>query len=331
MKQIDVIIPWVDGNDPEWQAVFNKYTGKADERDSNTKARYRDWDNLQYLFRGIEKFMPWVRTVHLVTCGQKPSWLNLNAPKLNFVTHREFIPNDCLPTFSIRPIELNIHRIEGLAERFIYFNDDFFVLQPLTEDFFFKDGKPVDIAALNALNPGSSRTLVSINNLLQINKHFKKSEVIQKNKSLWFKFSYGKFLFKTLCLIPWDFIPGFQDTHMPQPFLKSTYNEVWDKCGDVLSECTRHRFRDISDVNQSLFRYWQIALGNISGCNSFKNRCYYLVDDCNVDNLVSDIKSRRKPILIMNDGDNIIDFETAKQRVIDAFDTILPEKSSFEL
>ena len=57
-SDIDIVIPWVDGSDPEWQEEFRKYAAKEMGRDSNTEIRYRDWDNLQYLFRGIEKFAP---------------------------------------------------------------------------------------------------------------------------------------------------------------------------------------------------------------------------------------------------------------------------------
>ena len=70
--QIDIVIPWVDGSDPEWQQEYRKYAALEMGRDNNTEIRYRDWDNLQYLFRGIEKFAPWVRKVHFVTTGQKP-------------------------------------------------------------------------------------------------------------------------------------------------------------------------------------------------------------------------------------------------------------------
>lgn len=94
---------------------------------------------LQYWFRGVEKFAPWVNRIYFVTWGHIPSWLNLSHPKLKVVRHEEFIPTDYLPTFSSHPIELNLHRIKGLSERFVYFNDDTFLIRPvLQEDFFQK-------------------------------------------------------------------------------------------------------------------------------------------------------------------------------------------------
>jgi hypothetical protein len=330
-SDIDVIIPWVDGNDPEWQKVYREYIPLSNGREKNGAFRFRDWDNLQYLFRGIEKFMPWVRKVHLVTCGQKPSWLNLSASKLNFVTHEDFIPKECLPTFSVRPIELNIHRIPGLADKFIYFNDDFFVLKPMKPSNFFRKGLPVDIAALDVLQVYKSRCLVMANNTRVINNHFRKSDAISRYKSLWLKPSYGKHLFKTVSLLQWPFFPGFQDTHLPQPFLKSTFEEVWSMCGDILEETSKHKFRDISDVNQSLMRYWQIASGNISPYNVFNYRKYFLITDKNIDRVVRAVSHPAFPLFILNDSEEISDFEATKEMVRSAFEKVLPEKSSFEI
>ena len=43
----------------------------------------------------------------------------------NQVTHDEIFPNKShLPTFSSPAIETHLHRIEGLADNFIYLNDD---------------------------------------------------------------------------------------------------------------------------------------------------------------------------------------------------------------
>ncbi len=62
---IDIVIPWVDSNDEEWQKEKAKYseTGNVDSR----IIRYREWDNLQYVFRGIELNLPWIRKIHFIT------------------------------------------------------------------------------------------------------------------------------------------------------------------------------------------------------------------------------------------------------------------------
>ena len=122
---IDFVVTWVDGNDPIWQAEKAKYS--PNKNADNRNVRFRDWDNMQYWFRAVEKFAPWVNKIHFVTYGHLPKWLNTDNPKLNIVKHSDFIPKEYLPTFSSHSIELNLHRIEGLAERFVYFNDDMFL------------------------------------------------------------------------------------------------------------------------------------------------------------------------------------------------------------
>lgn len=134
---IDFVIIWVDGNDKQWQAEKAKYDGKT-VTNANSEVRFRDWDNLQYWFRGVEKFAPWVNKIHFVTWGHLPKWLDTTNPKLNIVNHKDYIPSKYLPTFNSHTIELNLHRIEGLAEQFVYFNDDMFITAPTKPDDFSK-------------------------------------------------------------------------------------------------------------------------------------------------------------------------------------------------
>ena len=138
--KIDFVIPWVDGGDTEWLEEKKKYT--VNKGADNSVNRYRDWDNLQYWFRGIEKFAPWVNRIHFITWGHLPEWLNVNHPKLNVVRHEDYIPKQYLPVFSANPIELNIHRIKGLEEQFVYLNDDTFFVRETNPEDFFKNGKP---------------------------------------------------------------------------------------------------------------------------------------------------------------------------------------------
>ena len=62
--KMDFVILWVDGNDEKWIEEKNKYL----ELKGDTKAnRFRDCENMQYLFRGIEKFAPWVNKIFFIT------------------------------------------------------------------------------------------------------------------------------------------------------------------------------------------------------------------------------------------------------------------------
>ena len=331
METIDIVIPWVDGSDPEWQSEFKKYSAQATGRDDNSEIRYRDWDNLQYLFRGIEKFTPWVRKVHLITCGQKPKWLNMNAPKLNFVRHEDFIPKEWLPTFSVRPIELNLHRIEGLSEQFVYFNDDYFLLRPVKPERFFHNGLPCDMAILDTLPMGGSRGHMIMNDVNLVNRHFNKNKVLKTQTLKWLNPKYGGQLMRTLALMSFSVFPGFRNHHMPQAYHKSTFREVWEAEEPLLREVSSHRFRDITDVNQYVFRYWQLMSGKFHPVNIVNDSVRYAISDDKIDKLTETIRNQKRDILVTYDTDKISDFEALKNKVNSAFDTILPEKSSFEI
>ena len=133
---IDFIIPWVDGSDPEWIKEFNKYAPENSRLSDSRAIRFRDTGLLKYWFRAVEKFAPWVHTVHFVTNGQLPEWINTECPKLHLVKHSDYIPQEYLPVFSSHPIELMMHKIPGLAEHFVYFNDDFFLTAPIKKEYY---------------------------------------------------------------------------------------------------------------------------------------------------------------------------------------------------
>lgn len=330
-SNIDIVIPWVDGSDPEWQSEFKKYAALSAGRDDNSQIRYRDWDNLQYLFRGIEKFAPWVNKVHLVTTGQKPKWLNMNAPRLNFVKHEDFIPKDWLPTFSVRPIELNLHRIEGLSEQFIYFNDDYFLLRPVKPERFFSNGLPCDMAILDTLPMGGPRGHMLMNDMNVVVNHFSKNNVLKNNFWKYFNPLYGSQLLRSIPLMPFSVFPGFRNHHMPQAFLKSTFREVWEAEKPLLREVSSHRFRDITDVNQYMFRFWQLMSGKFHPVNIVKGTCRYTLSDRDADKLAAAIRAQKSEILVMADSENVSDYSALVTQINAAFDVILSEKSSFEI
>ena len=102
-----------------------------------------------------EKFAPWVRYVFFITDDQKPEWLNMNHPKLKWIKHTDYIPEEYLPAFSSHVIEWNMHRIEDLSENFVYFNDDMFVIDKTSPEDFFRGGLPCDRPSLEILHPRS--------------------------------------------------------------------------------------------------------------------------------------------------------------------------------
>lgn len=142
---IDVVMLWVDGSDPAQQASLARFRPRLPWL-RPSRSRFRDNGELRYALRSIHRNMPWVRTVHIVTNGQVPDWLDVGHPGINLITHDQFYADpSVLPTFSSSAIEANLHRLGrcGVAERFLLFNDDFFIGQPVArEEYVAADGTP---------------------------------------------------------------------------------------------------------------------------------------------------------------------------------------------
>jgi hypothetical protein len=112
--------------------------GMDTEDAATSAARFRDRDELRYSLRSIDMYAPWIRNIYIVTDRQVPHWLDLSHPRVRVVDHTEiFSDPGALPTYNSHAIESQLHHIEGLAEHFLYFNDDVFVGRTLQPDMFF--------------------------------------------------------------------------------------------------------------------------------------------------------------------------------------------------
>ena len=328
---IDFVIIWVDMNDPKWKKEFSKYSGKAvTESNSVSDARFRDYGFLKYWFRGVEKFAPWVRKIHFLTCDQKPDWLDTSNPKLNLVSHKDVIPAEFLPTYNSGVIERYIHRIPGLAEHFVYFNDDFYIIRPVSPARFFKNELPCDIAAFH-YNPSWSQWYKMLqNNIRIINRHFDKKEVMARDHDKWFDKSYGSRARQNYLLKPYGKFITLRTPHNAQPYLKSTFEKVWKAAGKELTETSANRFRDVSDYTQELFRTWQICEGNFEPYNTYcDTKMFPLLIKSK--QAIKAIHDQSYTLICLNDNIHIRNYNEVMSRIRDAFESILPEKSSFEL
>lgn len=328
---IDFVITWVDGGDKVWRkekASYTPFQGNDDDEE-----RYRDWDLLKFWFRGVEQFAPWVRKIHFITWGHLPEWLNTEHPKLNIVRHEDYIPKQYLPVFNSNVLEIYMHKIEGLSEKFVYFNDDFFLTKKIEPEYFFEKGKPCDMLAFqpvvaNAENPVMS--YLYLNNSLVLCKYFDKRENVKQHPGNYFKPGYPPlYFFYNLLELAFPRYTGFYTVHGPSPYCKSTFEEIWNKEGDLLKEMSTHRFRDKGDVTPYLFREWQKLSNQFVPKNIQKQFGYFNIASENK-KLLQTIRQQKKKIICINDQKIGAEFERVKQELQEAFGAILPEVSSFE-
>ena len=327
MNDIDFVLIWVDGDDPSWIDEKKKYVPEKGAFSNPNNARFRDWGLLPYWFRSVERYAPWVRTIHFVTCGHVPPWLNLKHPQLHFVRHEDYIPPQYLPTFSSHTIELNIHRISDLAEHFVYFNDDMFLASPVKPTDFFIGGLPRDCAIRN-IPMLYEIGHVNLNNINLINRAFPFQQQFLSHFWKWLNFRYGVNALRSLLFLPFIEFTGAKNLHVANAYTKTTFNQVWEMFPETLDETCKRKFRNVLDVNQWLFKYWQIVSG------SFYPQWLRFGKTSTIANthfLKTAFFRKKHKAVCLQDCDGIQDISALKQEVQQILKTVFPSKSSFEL
>lgn len=329
-QPIDLILPWVDGNDPLWQEEKNKY----DIEQKTSDVRYESWDNLQYIFRGIEKYMPWVHKVFFVTWGHIPGWMDTSYEKLVIVRHDEYIPEKYLPTFNSNVIEMNYFRIPELGENFILFNDDLFITQPVPETYYFQNNLPCEEAVethfILKADKGMDLQMnyACVNNMVLLNRNFDKRKVISENPGKWFNPAYEERMQQNVNLSYWNNFESFVYPHEAMPMKKSVLKEIWEKEPESLDRASHNRFRAPSDVTQRLITMWQICSGEFIP-HKYRGKLY-LIDKSNYKEAVKAIVNQTYPIVSLNES-GTEDFALIKETVNAALNRLFSEKSRYEL
>jgi hypothetical protein len=205
-----------------------------------------------------------------------------------------------------------------------------FVLRKLLPEYFFVSGLPRDLFALNIVSTDITAHM-KINNIKVLSKYFKKRKVLLKHFRKWFRFENGIELIKSILLLPWPQFTGFFSHHLPQPFLKSTFEKIWSLEKDILELTSSSRFKKSSDVNQFLFKWWQILEGNFvpRSYHHAKNISIWSHDDAL--KAAQLIKGDKLEMICLNDHLSDGTLVESKNVIKAAFETRFPIKSSFEL
>lgn len=335
MAKIDIVVSWLDDGDPVWRSEFNQYKGiesvKISEESANNEARFRDYNTFKYWFRAIETNAPWVNKVYLVTFGHLPKWLNTDHPKLVVVRHEEFIPKEYLPTFSSATIALNLHRIEGLSETFVYFNDDMFLINPTKPTDFFKEDVPCDMLTLVPAQTYEEFNHFAINNMELIHKEFSKKEILKKNifKMINFKTSIP-YLGTTLLQLPYPNISDILHFHLSTPLNKSIYDKLWQRQFKKFDEACKSRFRNTKDVTDWYIRMYSLCSGNFVPKNMYKFG--RIINLKNAKGKFKHILNSKLKEVCLNDAVDLSgeEFNDVMYQMKQAFEEKFPQKSEYE-
>jgi hypothetical protein len=141
IDKIDIIFTWVDYKDKEWTKKKNQDAIKCNNNVMHNNNRYNSSLNeIKYAVRSIEKyFKNKYRNIYFVTnTGGLPSFLKPFA-NLIPIHYETLVGTTC---YNSCTIESYLHKIPGLSEYYIYFNDDMILNKKLhINNFITSDGK----------------------------------------------------------------------------------------------------------------------------------------------------------------------------------------------
>ena len=229
MEKIDAVITWVDGSEPNYKL-------KLEENLKNKKIinrQYTQANEIDFCVASIIKFAPFVRKIFIVTDKQKPKFSGIrhmvSLEKIEIIDHEEIFRDnlDCMPSFNIRSIDALLFKIKNLSDKFIYFNDDMFLIKETTKEDWFKDNKAVLTGIwARTYNKQLIKTLShKIKNLLNIRPSFNAAQ----SKAANIVGFHNKY---------------FKSFHCGRPQIKSVIKDFYDKNPQRLTNQIRYKFRD---------------------------------------------------------------------------------------
>jgi len=298
-KSIDLLITYVNSSDTAWVRDYIRTT----HTHVPTSVRFRPWGTLKYLFRGIEKYMPFIRNVVLVVARQSQTPVWINRDNVRVVYHDEFIPKEFLPTFNSCTIESFFWNIKGLSDRVIYFNDDMFPTSLMHEEDFFTGDKP----------------------------HLKFTELgdYSKNSIYHCQCRSGLDLITKAMSLPT--LPSgkmFRPYHISNAITRAGFDAIRNMCADAI-RASVSAVRQPKNVNQYIYAYYQYYTNNY--INEVVDYKYFEISDANMKSILEEILRGNYKLLCLNDSDKLKDYNKTRRQLSECFEKKFPKKCKYEV
>lgn len=305
---IDIVVTYVNERDIKWQQEFEYWKTKEIREgitsDKNRQAfgieRTREWDIFKYWFRAIENNCSWVNNVFVIVQNENhvPKWLNKD--KVKIVYHEDYIPSELLPTFNAMPIGFYVSNIQDLSNKYIMCDDDFYFLNPIAKDRFFKNDKPVhwknEIPNVPYSTKGEDGVFMQIlNNNVEFLKKFS-------------NIKYGIY-------------------HLPEARLKDFEQEIiQNNKQEILDHFIKSKFRHPSNLCGYLFSDLLKIFNKVEWGNPYTNCCY-----CCLNSKINFNDYWDKDIVCFNDTQLLDDYKRTRNNLIEFLEKKFPNKSSYEV
>jgi hypothetical protein len=292
-QPIDAVYTWVNCNDLQWRNDFEKYQSVSNLPSSINDARFRDYDELFYSLLSLEKFAPWINKIFIIKKRyQFPKVDGLSQStrnKIIWVDEVDLCPTQIsaaqfYPTFNSLAIEANLHRIPGLNEQFIYFNNDMFLGQFLQEHYFFHNTQARFAVCTKIIPQMIPKRIITGHDRHYFNAYQLFAREYISPKSL----GYSLFQFPI---------------HQCTPVFKSTYQKMWNNFAirEQLLATSLSRFRTDENVH-SIFLSCFINLYFKKAFLIQEEDNFFRMDDHNLQRRLSIIIKDKPPRFCINDG-----------------------------
>lgn len=281
MEPVDVVFTWVDHEDQNWQRQYQTFSADLAtdvKNDSASITRFHNNGELRYALRSVRDNLPWVNNIHVFSNCRPPLWLDTDHSQISWIEHSEIIHASCLPTFNSHVIESYLHHLPFLTERFLYLNDDFFIMRRQNQGAFFTpsgysrprlEGYGMVAGDIRPSDPNYLNAARLCQKLLREHMGFSATEL---------------------------------HCHAPYAVTRSILSEIEDRFAGPIAAFRGHRFRAIGDLNIPSFFYHHYAMATgraaptspsalLVKCNSFTWRSQLAHAD-----------QRRYDFLCLNEG-----------------------------
>jgi UDP-glucose 4-epimerase len=280
---IDMVFSWVDGTAIEFQRararrMASYVVGEGDD----SEARYRQIDELKYALRSVHLFAPWVRRIFIATDSPRPEWL-ADDPRVTMMPSEEFFTNPAdLPTHNSHAVEAQLQHIPGLAEHFLYSNDDMFFGRPVQPDLFFSPGGITKfVEASTRIGLGENALHRSgYENAARVNR-----ELLQQR--------FGRVTTRHL-------------EHCAAPLRKSVLFEMESEFPDAFARTAASPFRSATDISvtNSFYHYYALMTGRAVVQTGARVQYIETTLTSVLKEMDALLKKRSQDMFCLNDGSN---------------------------
>ena len=229
MEKIDAVITWVDGSEPNYQRKLKEHLSNNDK----IKRQYLQANEINLCVASIVKYAPFIRKIFIVTDKQSPNLDSVkhivSKEKIEIVDHEEIFRDNIefLPTFNIRSIDALLFRIKDLSEKFIYFNDDMFLVKKTNPEDWFVGDKAVLTG--NWVKTYNKKPIKIISQKIKSFFNMRPSFNASQSKAANIAGFNSKY---------------FKSYHCGRPQIKSVIKDFYNKNPEKLVDQIKYKFRD---------------------------------------------------------------------------------------